>query len=212
MVMVQVLIGEVELGDADEFGVELGLQDSVLFDRSLLSDLEQTTTTTITTQPGGGSTQVQQQVIQSANQSPGFNFGDAVVPLGNSGSDRSLATAGAVGAQGLASFAMQRVNPDLGFGGLVLSASSNSVSTLLRALQETRHLEILSRPQIMALNNQEGTAFVGQDVPYIVGSTVDALGQRNNTIDFRQVGLGLTVIPRISPDVPVVMNVVAEKS
>ena len=36
MVMIQVLIGEVRLGDADEFGVELGLQDSVLFDRSLL--------------------------------------------------------------------------------------------------------------------------------------------------------------------------------
>lgn len=212
MVMVQVLIGEVELGDADEFGVELGLQDSVLFDRSLLGDLQSTTSTTITTQPGGGSTQVQQQVIQSATLSPGFNFGDASVPLGNSGSDRSLATAGAVGAQGLASFAMQRVNPDLGFGGLVLSASSDSVSTLLRALQETRHLEILSRPQIMALNNQEGTAFVGQDVPYIVGSTVDALGQRNNTIDFRQVGLGLTVVPRISPDGLVVMNVIAEKS
>jgi type II secretory pathway component GspD/PulD (secretin) len=212
MVMVQVLIGEVELGDADEFGVELGLQDSVLFDRSLLSDLQQTTTTTITTQPGGGTTQVQQQVIQSANQTPGFNFGNPANPLGNSGSNRSLATAGAVGAQGLANFAMQRVNPDLGFGGMVLSASSDSVSALLRALQETRHLEILSRPQIMALNNQEGTAFVGQSVPFIVGSNIDLAGLRTNTIDFREVGLGLTVVPRISPDGLVVMNVIAEKS
>lgn len=211
MVMVQVLIGEVELGDADEFGIELGLQDSVLFDRSLLSELELTETTTIT-QIGGNNTQVQQQVIQSANQAPGFNFGDAATPLGNSGSDRSLATAGAVGAQGLASFAMQRVNPDLGFGGLVLSASSNSVSTLLRALQESRHLEILSRPQIMALNNQEGTAFVGQDVPYITASTIDQVGLRTNTITFRLVGMSLTVIPRISPDGLVVLNVVAEKS
>lgn len=212
MVMVQVLIGEIELGDADEFGIELGLQDSVLFDRSLLGNLETTTNTTITTQAGGGSTQVEQQVIQSATLAPGFNFGDASVPLGNSGSDRSLATAGNVAAQGLANFAMQRVNPDLGFGGMVLSASSDSVSMLLRALQESRKLEILSRPQIMALNNQEGTAFVGQDVPFIVGSTIDALGQRNNTIDFRQVGLGLTVVPRISPEGLVVMNVIAEKS
>lgn len=212
MVMVQVLIGEVELGDADEFGVELGLQDSVLFDRSLLSDLQQTTTTTITTQPGGGSTQVEQQVIQSANQIPGFNFGNPANPLGNSGSDRSLATAGAVGAQGLANFAMQRVNPDLGFGGMVLSASSDSVSALLRALQETRHLEILSRPQIMALNNQEGSAFVGQDVPFIVGSNIDLAGLRTNVIQFRQVGLSLSVIPRISPDGLVVMSVIAEKS
>ena len=35
--MIQVLIAEVALDDFDEFGVELGLQDSVLFDRSLLS-------------------------------------------------------------------------------------------------------------------------------------------------------------------------------
>jgi type II secretory pathway component GspD/PulD (secretin) len=107
---------------------------------------------------------------------------------------------------------MQRVNPDLGFGGMVLSASSDSVSALLRALQETRHLEILSRPQIMALNNQEGTAFVGQSVPFIVGSNIDLAGLRTNVIEFRQVGLSLSVIPRISPDGLVVMNVISEKS
>lgn len=212
MVMVQVLIGEVELGDADEFGIELGLQDSVLFDRSLLSELVTTTNTTITNDAVGGSTQFEQEIVQSANQTPGFNFGDAGVPLGNSGSDRSLATAGKVGAQGLASFAMQRVNPDIGFGGMVLSASSESVSALLRALQETRRLEILSRPQIMALNNQEGTAFVGQDVPFITASQLTALGERINTITFRPVGLSLNVIPLISPDGLVVMNVIAEKS
>jgi type II secretion system protein D len=35
MVMVQVMIAEVQLKDAFEFGVELGLQDSLLFDRSV---------------------------------------------------------------------------------------------------------------------------------------------------------------------------------
>ncbi len=35
MVMIQVLIAEVTLNNTDEFGVELGLQNSVLFDRSL---------------------------------------------------------------------------------------------------------------------------------------------------------------------------------
>ena len=44
-VMIQVLIAEVALGDRDELGVELGLQDSVLFDRSLLGDLVTTTNT-----------------------------------------------------------------------------------------------------------------------------------------------------------------------
>ncbi len=39
MVMIQVLIAEVRLNDTDEFGIELGLQDSLLFDRSLLGDI-----------------------------------------------------------------------------------------------------------------------------------------------------------------------------
>ena len=36
MIMIQVLIAEVTLNNIDEFGVELGLQDAVLFDRSLV--------------------------------------------------------------------------------------------------------------------------------------------------------------------------------
>ena len=46
MVMIQVLIAEVRLNDTDEFGVELGLQDSLLFDRSLLGEFTTITTTT----------------------------------------------------------------------------------------------------------------------------------------------------------------------
>src|SRR5690606_31977813 len=125
MVMIQVLIGEVTLGDADEFGVELGLQDSVLFDRSLIEEQGFLTTesTIINQTAGGATTQVQQQIIQSAPLTPGFNFGDPSRPLGNSGSTHALRTAGTVGAQSLSSFAVGRVNPALGFGGMVLSAS-----------------------------------------------------------------------------------------
>ncbi len=46
MVMIQVMIASVELGSTNEFGIELGLQDSVLFDRSILSNLVTTTNTT----------------------------------------------------------------------------------------------------------------------------------------------------------------------
>lgn len=212
MVMIQVLIGEVRLGDADEFGVELGLQDSLLFDRSLLEDIDTTTNTTITNDPGGGSTTFSQQIIQSARLTPGFDFGNASQELGNAGSDRSLATAGAIAAQGLASFAVGRTNPDLGFGGLVLSASSDSVSVLLRALQESRRLEVLSRPQIMALDNQQGRTFVGEEVPFIRDVEINAFGVAQPQVEFRKVGLTLDVRPRISPDGLVVMQVFANKS
>jgi type II secretion system protein D len=212
MVMIQVLIGEVRLGDADEFGVELGLQDSVLFDRSLLSDLQTTTNVATFVQPGGAQNTVQQQIIQGAELTPGFNWGNPATGLPNSGSDLSLASAGKVAAQGLSSFALNRVNPDLGFGGLVLSASSNSISMLLRALQESRRLEVLSRPQIMALDGQLGTAFVGEQVPLITQSNIDQFGNPQNSVERVRVGLLLEVQPRISPDGLVVMRVNAVKS
>jgi len=206
-VMIQVLIAEIELGEADEFGVELGLQDSALFDRSLLSDIE-TTTSTVTTQNVGGTNTVTQEIIQSADLTPGFNFGSGSA-LGNSGSDVSLATAGRVAAQGLASFGVNRISPNAGFSGLVLSASSNSVSMLLRALQESRRLEVLSRPQIMTIDNQVGRAFVGEVVPFITEAQVTQFGNTINSIERIEVGLNLEVTPRISPEGLVVMKVYA---
>lgn len=208
-VMIQVLIAEVTLNNADEFGIELGIQDSVLFDRSLLGDLL-TTVNTTTTSTQNGVVTVTEEVVQSATNIPGFNF-NSTSDLGNSGSDASLATSGSVGGQGISNFSVGRVNSELGFGGLVLSASSRNVSALLRALQESRRLEILSRPQIRSLDNQPAYIQVGQRVPRIIGSTVNQNGQ-TNTVALENVGLIMGVTPRISPDGTVVMEVDAEKS
>lgn len=214
MVLVQVLIAEVRLNDTDQFGVELGLQDSVLFDRSLVSDVQQITTTT-TNQVSGTAVTVQEQTIINANGQPGFNFNNPNLPLGNNLSGNianSLSTAGTVGAQGLSNFAVNRLDPTLGFSGFVFSASSDAVSVLLRALQEKRRLEVLSRPQLMALDGQQGSVQVGQDVPVIRQTNFDQFGGTINTIDYRQVGLILQLVPRISPDGLVVMQIAANKS
>ena len=213
MVMIQVLIAEIELGDVDEFGVELGLQDSLLFDRSLLENIDRSTNERTVNDAGGGTTTFVDQVIDSASLTPGFNFGDPNQGLGNAGSTTSLGTAGSVAAQALSSFGVNRVSSNAGFGGLVLSASSNSVSMLLRALQETRRMEILSRPQIMALDNQPGYVFVGRRVPFITSSTPNQItGQPTNSIEPVDVGLSLEVTPRISPDGLVVMQVDASNN
>lgn len=209
MVMIQVLIAEVELSDADEFGVELGLQDSLLFDRSLLSDV-QTITTTTTNQVSGTAVTTETQNIINANGQPGFNFNNPSTPLGNNLSTNALATAGAVATQGLSNFAMGRVGPE-NFSGFIFSASSNSVNVLLRALQEKRKLEVLSRPQIMALDGQPGYILVGERVPTVSGVTLNEFGQTNNIL-YQQVGIIMQVTPRISPDGLVVMRLTTEKS
>jgi len=206
MVMIQVVIAEVALNSTDEFGVELGLQDSILFDRSLLGNLVTTTTTTTNL---NGTTTNSQQVLAATNE-PGFNFNTSN-SLGNSGSTQSLNNRQNVGSQGLTNFAVGRTNNELGFGGLVLSASSESVSFLMRALHECRRLDVLSRPQVMTLDNQPAYIQVGQRVPRITGVNISTTGQVN-TVTLENVGLIMQVIPRISPDGLVVMQIDAEKS
>ena len=209
MVMIQVLIAEVSLNDTDEFGVELGLQDSLLFDRSLLSDVQTITTTVNDQAPGGAAISTTEQTIISSDLTPGFNFNNQ--NLGNNGSTAALANAGSVAAQALTNFSLNRVNSELDFGGFVLSASSNSLSFLLRALQENRRLEVLSRPQIMTLDGTEGTVQVGARVPRITATSLNDFGQTNSIV-YEQVGIILRVRPRISPDGQIVMQVYAEKS
>ncbi|HRE99094.1 MAG TPA: secretin N-terminal domain-containing protein [Pirellulaceae bacterium] len=208
-VMIQVLIAEVTLGEADEFGVELGIQDSVLFDRSLLGDLVTTNQTTQVSTPAGVTT-TNSQVIQAATNVPGFGFNSSE-PLGNSGSQQSLGSANIIGGQGISNFSVGRSSSELGFGGLVLSASSQNVSVLIRALQESRRLEVLSRPQVRTLDNQPAFIQIGQRVPRIAESTTNQNGQSNQVV-LENVGLIMAVTPRIGPDGTVVMEIDAEKS
>ena len=207
MVTIQVLIAEVRLNDTDEFGVELGLQDSILFDRSVIDEFQTITQTTQTQTPGGAIVSTTQDTIINQTLAPGFNFNNQ--PLGNNAS--SVGRASNVGTQGLSNFALNRVNSELGFGGFVFSASSNSVSALLRALQENRRLEVLSRPQITALDNQDAIIRVGQRVPRIQTTNITQFGQQNSII-YEDVGINMIVRPRISPDGMVVMELQAEKS
>jgi len=208
-VMIQVVIAEVGLEDFDEFGIELGLQDSVLFDRSLLSDI-QTLTRTTREPSAGGATTLTEQIISAATNTPGYIFNNGG-DLGNSGAESALARSNTVGGQGLSHFSVGRTNAERGYGGLVFSASSDSVSVLIRALQHLRTLQILGRPQIMTLDNQPAFIQVGQRVPRIVSSRFDGRVQTNQ-VELENTGLILGVTPRISPEGMVVMEIDAEKS
>jgi general secretion pathway protein D len=207
-VMIQVLLAEIDLGNTHEFGMEMGLQSSVLFDRSLLGNLATRSSTTTTSTPAGVVTSTTQEIVAASN-TPGFDFNNK--PLGNSGSSTALANSRQVGGQGLSNFSVGRVNDTLGFGGLVLSASSENVSFLLRALQDSRRLEVLSRPQVLTLDNQKAFIQVGQRIPRISAANVSQFGFQTS-VTLENVGLIIGVTPRISPEGTVVMEIDAEKS
>lgn len=207
-VVIQVLIGEVTLANTDEFGAEFGIQDSLLFNRSTFNTIEQATRKI--TQPDG--TIIEEPFILNGSANPGWLFNDNPSnSLGDGWNSSSAQSAGTVGSQLLTNFATGRVGAESGFGGVVFSANSDAVSILIRALQETSRLEVLSRPQIMAMNNQPATIHVGQDVPRVQGTTTTNYGESMNVED-EKVGLQLIVVPSVSPEGEIVMKVYAQKS
>jgi type II secretory pathway component GspD/PulD (secretin) len=178
MIKIDVLIAEVTLTDNFEFGAEYGLQNSLLYDRT---------------------------VTNAAGNKVGFNFNNK--PLGDVGDSNK----GVVAGQGLSSFGLGRTSPTLGYGGLVLSASSDAVSVLLRALQDKGRIQILSRPQITTLDSQAASVNIGQIVSRTRGSTTTQ-GVVTQNVEDVPTGILLGVTPRVTPDGLVVMELDAEKS
>ncbi len=187
-VVIQVLIAEVTLTDQEEFGIEAGLQDASSFNRSL-----------ITTSGTNGA---------NATGTPGFNIVNGSGPGENLNSGVPATN---IAGQVLNNFGMGASSSSLGYGGFVLSASSRSVDVTLRALREKNRLQILSRPQITAMDNQQAFILVGQRVPRIDGTSMTNYGVQMNTTD-TPVGLILLVTPRVTKDGRVVMEIGAEKS
>ncbi len=85
-------------------------------------------------------------------------------------------------------------------------------SVTLRAIAQNGKLEVLSRPSILARNNQEAVITVGQEVPIITNSRVTDTGQTLNTIQYQDVGIILRVTPFITPEGMIEMIVAPEIS
>jgi general secretion pathway protein D len=88
----------------------------------------------------------------------------------------------------------------------------DDLSVTLRALATRGKLEVLSRPSVMARNNQVATITIGQEVPFIRNSRVTDTGQVINTIEYDDIGIILQVTPHITPDNLVEMDVSPEIS
>ena len=84
--------------------------------------------------------------------------------------------------------------------GFRVAATGGNIQYFLRALEAQGHVEILSRPQILASDNQKATINVGQRVPFITNSQVNDTGTIYNTIQYQPIGIILNVTPRINPD------------
>ncbi len=136
------------------------------------------------------------------------------------GSGRTVAGANAFGASGIASLATN-VNafglPISAFGSVPPGAGlyqvlGNDYQATLRAIAQAGKTEVLSRPSILARNNQPATITVGQSVPLITAVRYDNFGNAINSVSYEDVGIILRVTPFISNDGMVEMIVSPEIS
>jgi len=95
--------------------------------------------------------------------------------------------------------------------GLFVNNLSGDLDVTLHALQEAGKLNILSRPYILASNNQLATITVGSQVPFATGETTSNVGTQTTT-EYRDIGIILEVTPSINPDGLVNMTVRPEIS
>jgi len=69
---------------------------------------------------------------------------------------------------------------------------------LIQLLLKNTDSKLLSDPTICMNNNQKGEIFVGSDVPFITQSQRTPEGTRNDSFEYRDVGVLLTVTPQIN--------------
>ena len=183
MVLIKVMIAEVRLDDAFEIGGEVGLQDSLLFDRGVAA-----------------------AAATNPQSLPGFNFNQAGTPNINSVGRDALA------ASGVSTFGVGTTNANFGYGGFVLSAASESISLLLRTLQDAARLQVLSRPQIMTLDNTEGFVQVGRIVARVTDVINNGVAGSQVVTEDLEVGLIVRVRPRVGADGLIIMDIDATRS
>ena len=82
----------------------------------------------------------------------------------------------------------------------------------LRAIATAGKARVLSRPSILARNNQPATILVGQSVPLITSVRYDTFGNAINGVNYTDVGIILRVTPFITDDGMVEMIVSPEIS
>ncbi len=97
-------------------------------------------------------------------------------------------------------------------GGLLVKAFETDFNIAFAALQRVGKLDVLSRPYILASDNQTASIIVGQRVPFINNSRITDSGQTINTITYEDIGIILNVTPHINPDGLVIMDVAPEIS
>jgi general secretion pathway protein D len=90
-----------------------------------------------------------------------------------------------------------------------------NIQVILNALDQVTHVEVISSPQVMVLNNQLASLEVGDQVPILSGeaqATVTADSPVVNSVEYLDTGIILKVTPRVNRSGQVMMDISQEVS
>jgi len=132
--------------------------------------------------------------------------------IGSAVGTNSSATVNNVFGQPISSFQSTASSVASGNAGLYQILGANYQATL-RAIAQAGSAKVLSRPSILARNNQPATITVGQSVPLITSVSYNGLnGTPINAVSYQNVGVILEVTPFITSDGLVEMIVAPQVS
>lgn len=101
------------------------------------------------------------------------------------------------------------------FPGFAWTFASSNVGATLNALSSITNVNIVSAPTLMALNNQKATLQVGDQVPIVTqqsASTTTSNTAIVSSIDLKDTGVILTVLPRVNSSGRVMLDIQQEVS
>jgi type III secretion protein C len=107
---------------------------------------------------------------------------------------------------------------DLGVIGDIImhkGGSFLSLGSLLNAIQYDADTTVVLNPKIIAQDNRQAMIFVGQNVPYtgsIVNTTGNAATQNISNIEYRDIGVSLTITPMLGEGDVVTLDIVQDIS
>lgn len=89
-------------------------------------------------------------------------------------------------------------------GGLMFSKSfidgAAQVDATLQAISVNNEVELLARPSLTVINNQEGEIQIGSQVPVQQGQSLGTAGVSTTNIQYRDTGIVLSITPQINSD------------
>lgn len=94
-----------------------------------------------------------------------------------------------------------------GFFDMSLLNVNVNVSAVLQAINQKTNVRIIQQPRIFTSDNTEAVFFNGQEVPFIIDSQVNDLGNLTQSFSYIPVGVTLNVRPRITPKQDVALEI-----